>query len=92
MRLGVLTLGGQNLIVSLVDETRVVRWIPLAKDGRDLPAPLQTEGPAVNAMTIGETRDFRFTPQHAGRMLLNVYDADNGGMLVGSQPIDVVAN
>ena len=91
LRLGLLTLGGQNFVVSLVDGDHVVRWTPIAKDGRDLPDALRREAPASNAMTIGETRDFRFVPAHAGHLALNVYDLDNGGLLVASQPIDVSA-
>jgi len=89
LRLGLLTLGGQNFVVSLVDAGHVARWTPIAKDGRDLPGELRREAPASNAMTIGETRDFRFVPAHAGRLDLNVYDLDNGGLLVASQPIEV---
>ena len=92
IRIGVLTLSGQNLVVSLVDGGRVARWIPIAKDGRDLAPRLQREIPAANAMTIGETRDFRFVPSHAGKLAINVYDLDNNGQLVGSQPIEVSAN
>lgn len=89
LRLAVLTLGGQNLVVSLVDGRRVVRWTPLAKDGRDVPSRLRREATATQAMTIGETRDFRFVPAHAGQLDLRVYDLDDDGALVASLPITV---
>ncbi len=92
LRIGVLTLSGQNLVASLVDDGRVVRWIPIAKDGRDLALALQRERTATTALTIGETRDFRFVPSHAGRFELRVYDLDNNGMLVATQPFEVSAH
>ena len=91
LRLAVLTLGGQNLVVSLSDGQRALRWTPIAKDGRDLPVQLRREESATNAMTIGETRDFQFVPQRQGRLELRVYDLDNNGMLVATLPIDVSA-
>ncbi len=91
LRLAVLTLAGQNLVVSLCDAQRAVRWTPIAKDGRDLPVQLRREGSATSAMTIGETRDFEFIPHRPGHLELRVYDLDNGGMLVATQPIEVSA-
>jgi FtsP/CotA-like multicopper oxidase with cupredoxin domain len=91
LRFGDLTLAGQDFVVSLIDEGRVVRWTPIAKDGRDLPPALRREEVATHAMTIGETRDFRFIPSHPGRLDLKVYDLDNNGMVVASKVIDVVA-
>ena len=89
LRLAVLTLGGQNLVVSLSEGSHVLAWTPIAKDGRDLPASLRRERTATQQFTIGETRDFRFTPAHAGPLTLSIYDLDNNGLLVGTQPIDV---
>jgi FtsP/CotA-like multicopper oxidase with cupredoxin domain len=89
LRIAVLTLSGQNLVASLVDGQRVVEWTPLAKDGRDLPARLRRNREATTALTIGETRDFQVVPTHPGLLTLRIYDLDNNGMLVGTQPIDV---
>ncbi len=89
LRFANLTLAGQNLVVSLCDGARVLQWSPIAKDGRDMPLRLQRPGVATHALTIGETRDFRFTPERAGTLTLNVYDADDNGALVASQRIDV---
>jgi hypothetical protein len=92
LRFGDLTLAGQDLVVSIVDERgHVAHWVPLAKDGRDLPAAFRRDEIATNAMTIGETRDFQFIPSHAGRFELNVYDLNNNGMVVASQALDVGA-
>jgi manganese oxidase len=89
LRIAVMTLSGENLVASLSNGSRVLQWTPIAKDGRDLPPALRQERVATQAFTIGETRDFRFTPQGVGPLELKVYDLDNGGMLVGTQPIDV---
>jgi manganese oxidase len=89
LRLAVLTLGGQDLVVSLSDGSRVMQWTPIAKDGRDLPPSLRHERNATQAFTIGETRDFRFTPRSTGSLTLGIYDLDNNGRLVGTQRIDV---
>lgn len=91
LRIAVLTLGGQNLVASLVDGDRVVQWTPIAKDGRDFAAPLVRQVTATSALTIGETRDFRFVPEHPGRLFLRVYDLDSNGRLAATQPIDVRA-
>jgi FtsP/CotA-like multicopper oxidase with cupredoxin domain len=49
-----------NSIVSLVSPKGVQLWIPLAKDGADLPAAKRLPTTAVQTLTIGETRDFAF--------------------------------
>jgi FtsP/CotA-like multicopper oxidase with cupredoxin domain len=90
LRLIVLTLGGENLVASLSDGSHVLRWTPIAKDGRDLPARLQRETIATRGLTIGETRDFRFTPATPGMLTLNIYDLDNN-VLAASQTIEVSA-
>jgi FtsP/CotA-like multicopper oxidase with cupredoxin domain len=89
LRIAVMTLGGENLVASLSDGSHVLQWTPIAKDGRDLPSALRQERVATQALTIGETRDFRFTPYGTGPLELKVYDLDNGSMLVGTQQIDV---
>ena len=91
LRLMVLTLGGENLVASLCDGSRVLRWTPIAKDGRDLSARLRRESVATHGLTIGETRDFRFTPAKPGRLTLKIYDLDNNNALAASQQIEVTA-
>ena len=90
LRLIVLTLGGENLVASLSDGSHVLRWTPIAKDGRDLPARLQRDSVATQGLTIGETRDFRFTPTTPGTLTLNIYDLDNN-VLAASQKLEVSA-
>lgn len=91
LRLSDLTLGGESLVVSLSEGPHVMRWTPIAKDGRDLPARFHIPVLATHALTIGETRDFSFTPVRAGTLTLGVYNLDNNGALVASQQIDVSA-
>ncbi len=86
-----LSLSGENLAVSLYAGSHVLMWTPVAKDGRDLSAALQVPEIATRALSVGETRDFRFTPQTAGTLTLGVYDIDNNNMLVGTQRIIVSA-
>ncbi len=52
--------------------TSVVNWRALARDGADLPAPLQTIQPADIMTGAGQTADFSFTPQSAGTWQLDV--------------------
>jgi hypothetical protein len=91
LRFSNLTLGGENFVVSLSDGSRPLDWTPISKDGRDLPARLQKPAIAIHALTIGETRDFRFTPARAGTLSVGVYDLDNNNALVATQTIDVAA-
>jgi hypothetical protein len=91
LRFAVMSLGGENLVASLADGARVVQWTPLAKDGRDLPGRLQRARSATHALTIGETRDFRYTPASAGKLTLTIYDDDNNGMPVATVPVIVSA-
>ena len=56
---GALTLGGENLVASLSDGSRVLRWTPVAKDGRDLPERLQRE--AVASQSADDRRNARLS-------------------------------
>jgi FtsP/CotA-like multicopper oxidase with cupredoxin domain len=50
-------------------DTMVVRWTPIAKDGYDLPAPGRMLRAARQAISMGETYDFEFTPKRRGEQL-----------------------
>ena len=56
----------------LLDDTAVVRWTPVAKDGRELPAAQQAARPAAAKLAAGETADFAFSPPHAGGYTLEL--------------------
>jgi FtsP/CotA-like multicopper oxidase with cupredoxin domain len=86
-----LSLGGEDLAASLSDGSRVLTWTPIAKDGRDLPGALQVPQLATHALTVGETRDFRFTPVKPGIFTLGIYDLDYDNRLVATQRIVVTS-
>jgi FtsP/CotA-like multicopper oxidase with cupredoxin domain len=60
-----------DLSYSIADASgALVSWRALAKDGRDLPpeqAAIKTSGDTI---TVGETRDYSFTPQKEGELYL----------------------
>jgi len=61
-----------DLSYSIVDAAGApVSWRPIAKDGKDLP-PQQagTKSASGDTITVGETRDYLFTPQKEGELYL----------------------
>ena len=70
-----------------VNDTLLVRWRSLAKDGADLPAEAQAPRPARQMVSIGETYDFEYTPPRAGNLRLEV--RTNNGRLLARVPIRV---
>jgi FtsP/CotA-like multicopper oxidase with cupredoxin domain len=67
---GISAVSGRRL--RLLDDTTVVQWKPLAKDGQELPAAQQLTSPAATKVNAGETRDVEFTPPHLGEYVLEV--------------------
>ncbi|HEX6942459.1 MAG TPA: multicopper oxidase domain-containing protein [Gemmatimonadaceae bacterium] len=61
------------------------QWVPVAKDGADLPASARVSGVARLRFGIGETYDFEFTPGTPGPMRLEVRQ----GLPVGVPPLYV---
>ena len=57
---------------SLVSDTAMLHWRPIAKDGADLPPALTVSRPAHLVTGPGETADFEFTPSEPGRLRLEV--------------------
>jgi len=78
-----------GLIVSLVSAAGPVSWTPIAVDGADLPGPQRRPETAVQAVTIGQTRDFTFFPSAPGeyRLLFQTYLGDQIRVTV---PVHVV--
>ena len=72
MRLINITPVDSDLTYSIVDATGApVPWQAIAKDGRDLPSEQRTTQKASgDSITVGETRDYSFTPQRAGELYL----------------------
>ena len=50
----------------------VVRWMPVAKDGFDVPSAGQLPQPARHIVAMGETYDFEYTPQQRGTLRLEI--------------------
>lgn len=53
-------------------DSTLAEWRAIAKDGADLPAGQRTVRRAVQAIDVGETYDFEFTPPAAGEYVLSV--------------------
>ncbi|MGH7552961.1 MAG: multicopper oxidase domain-containing protein [Longimicrobiales bacterium] len=66
---------GFTLDLELAQDSVPVRWKAVAKDGADLPPPLQIEAPARLQTNTGETYDFLWIPTQPGDARLTVrYD------------------
>jgi hypothetical protein len=60
-----------DLTYSIADGSGApVSWRTIAKDGRDLPPEQETTKTLGDTITVGETRDYSFTPQKAGELYL----------------------
>jgi FtsP/CotA-like multicopper oxidase with cupredoxin domain len=58
--------------VSLLADSKLVRWRALAKDGWTLPELQATVRPARQRVTVGETYDFEYLPDRPGKFTLEV--------------------
>ena len=82
-RLRLVSIHAENLVgFRLGDDSTVARWVPVAKDGADLPAALRAEGTARSLLGPGETADFLFVPPHPGRWALEVFTSGAAGARV----------
>jgi FtsP/CotA-like multicopper oxidase with cupredoxin domain len=72
-----------------VDDTSIVQWRPLAKDGFDFPASAQRVQPASQYISIGETYDFEYVPSHAGNLRLELRQHGAPRNLLARVPIRV---
>ena len=87
---GVVITARPDSVAGGVRDTLVGRWVPLAKDGADLPPAARQSRPARQIISMGETYDFAFTAPAAGSLLrLEVRAAGGGGALLGRVPIRV---
>ena len=53
-------------------DSTTMSWIPVARDGADLPAHQQTARPAELLMEVGQTADFEFSPTKRGEYVLSL--------------------
>jgi len=61
-----------RVIFSIVRDSSVVSWRPLAKDGAALPAAVAVAGPARRRLNVGETFDAEFIAPAAGEYELTM--------------------
>ena len=61
------------LAFRLADDSTVVRWSPLARDGADLPPSLRRSTLARIEMGPGQTADFLYVPDRPGELALEVW-------------------
>jgi manganese oxidase len=72
---------------TLLDHRGFLEWVPVAKDGADLPLSQRAATPARLLAGPGETADFEFTPRESGLIRLEISSHGTGWFLV--QPIRV---
>jgi FtsP/CotA-like multicopper oxidase with cupredoxin domain len=77
-----------NAVVGLSSGSGTVRWQPIAVDGADLPITARAAESAVQTVTIGETRDFAFTPVARGELLVQIWPDPNYGLV--TIPVHVI--
>jgi FtsP/CotA-like multicopper oxidase with cupredoxin domain len=73
---------------TLLSDSLIVRWTPIAKDGADLPAGAPPRRPAKQLISIGETYDFEFLPERKGQ-LLRIEVRTSAGVLSARVPVRV---
>jgi FtsP/CotA-like multicopper oxidase with cupredoxin domain len=70
----------------LRNDSLIVQWRPLAKDGADLPITFRAPRAARQVIGMGETYDFELTPTAKGLLRLEVR---GGGTLLARVPVRV---
>ena len=71
-------------------DSSVALWTPIAKDGADLPPALRSPVRGSVELGPGETADYLFTPDRAGRMVIEVYASGLAGARI-EVPVEIVA-
>ena len=82
-----ITTARPGLKVILRQDTSLVRWRILARDGADLDESLRTTRQGEYPLTIGQTVDMEITPQQAGTVRLDT--RANAGFSLGALTIRV---
>ena len=65
-----ITPSDDEVVFSLLDGEKAASWQPVAKDGADLPEFYRKSCEAKQKFGAGETYDFEFQPQKAGKLTL----------------------
>jgi FtsP/CotA-like multicopper oxidase with cupredoxin domain len=61
-----------RVVFSLLSDSAMMSWRPVAKDGADIPPALRRLAPAYLLTGPGETADFEFTPSRRGDLRFEV--------------------
>jgi len=88
LRMMNITLNRPSTVVRLLRDGFPVRWLPIAKDGFDLPPAQRQPELAEHTIAVGETYDYHFTPRAPGDLALEV--RTGGDFLLVAQVIHVV--
>jgi FtsP/CotA-like multicopper oxidase with cupredoxin domain len=88
LRLMNITLGSARARVKLLKDGDQVMWLPVAKDGFDMPLAQRLQTRSEQMVSVGETFDFEYTPSEAGEMRIEVRSPD--GELFAHQVVTVV--
>jgi FtsP/CotA-like multicopper oxidase with cupredoxin domain len=72
LRFANITTGRPGMHIDMLRDSVLATWMPLAKDGADLPEARRVMQPARHSISIGETMDFEVTPSSPGVMRLEM--------------------
>ncbi len=61
-------LANNSIVINAVQDGKPVEWIPVAKDGADIPSVQSVATPASFTIAPGETYDFTLTPEKSGKI------------------------
>ncbi|HUP18466.1 MAG TPA: multicopper oxidase domain-containing protein [Gemmatimonadota bacterium] len=76
------------LVVSLLSDSLPATWLPVAKDGADLPAHQRRPRPAVQVMGVGEAYDFELQLDRPAELALRVSDPAGVFRLAGTVRVE----
>ncbi|MFL5617720.1 MAG: multicopper oxidase domain-containing protein [Gemmatimonadaceae bacterium] len=78
-RLRIVSIHSDELLrFRLIGDSAIARWLPIARDGADLPPALRRAQTATIEMGPGQTADFLYVPDVVGTMTLEVWIAPAG--------------
>jgi hypothetical protein len=83
-----ITLGRPNTRIRLTQDAFPVQWLPIAKDGFDLPPAQQRFERADRTVAVGETYDYRFRSNQPVELRLEF--RTGGGQLLVEQVVRIV--
>ena len=66
-----------NMRIEVRQDTMLLNWRAVAKDGFDLPPARATVRPAIQQVSNGETYDFEYTPQTRGDVTVRILSQGN---------------